>query len=246
MELKIKCSDCGRMLKVTVEEAEETCVNVLRKSSMKMTWQEISDVIKKGKAEELFTLGDEITCTLQDGTEVVWQVAAFSPYPQYGNTVALVMKDCIEEAWEMNKKCEYGSDGGWKACLMRTRLEECIYPKLPEDMKAVIVSREIAQYLDGSKDEYDPVVTKDTKLWLLSAKEVFGIDSQCDADDVHFPFFSDERSRVKQYGREAAYWWLRSPYPSFTGGVRYVSTDGSLSYSGAYDSYGVAAACLIG
>ena len=246
MELKIKCPDCGRMLKVTVEEAEETCVNVVRKSSMKMTWQEISDVIKKGKAEELFALGDEIACTLQDGTEVVWQVAAFSPYPQYGNTVALVMKDCIEEAWEMNEECEYGSAGGWNTCLMRTRLEECVYPKLPEDMKAVIVPREIAQYLDGSKEEYDPVVTKDAKLWLLSAKEVFDIDSQCDADDVHFPFFSDERSRVKQYGSETAYWWLRSPYPSYTNLVRLVYTDGSLYNYIAYNSYGVAAACLIG
>lgn len=218
-------------------------IKVTRKITDDMTWQKIAEKVRAGEAHEFFSLGDEISCELKDGRRVIFEVAAFNPYPTGSNTIALVMKDCIEDAREMNSKLNY--EGGWKYCQMRKYLNEDLYELLPDDLKAVIKTRKIAQYLDGSKDEYEPVVSED-KLWLLSAKEAFGIDSDIEADDVHFPLYVDEKNRVKQFNKETVYWWLRSPYPSLTYYVRGVYTDGSLDDSHANNAYGVAAACLIG
>lgn len=243
MELKIKCPDCGKMMKVTIEEEPTKKNNVTRKVTDALTWQEIGEKVRAGEASGLFSLGDEISCELKDGRSVTFEVAAFNPYPEEGCTIALVMKDCIEEGREMNSECTY--KGGWENCEMRTYLNEHLFELLPDDLKAIIKARKIAQYLDGSKGEYEPVVSED-KLWLLSAKEAFDIDSDAEADDVHFPLYADEKSRVKQFGKKTVSWWLRSPRPSSTHDVRNVYIDGSLNGNYAYNAYGVAAACLIG
>lgn len=243
MEIEIKCHDCGKMLKVTVEDETTVKVKITRKVEDETTWQKIAEKVRDGEAHEFFSLGDEISCELKDGRRVIFEVAAFSPYPTGSNTIALVMKDCIEDAREMNSKLTY--EGGWKYCQMRKYLNEEFYELLPDDLKAVIKKRKIAQYLDGSKDEYEPVVSED-KLWLLSAREAFGIDRDIEADDVHFPLYVDEKSRVKQFNKETVFWWLRSPTPSNTYLVRCVYTDGSLDYGYASYARGVAAACLIG
>lgn len=61
------------------------------------------------------------------------------------------------------------------------------------------------------------------------------------------PLYTDNASRIKKLNSNATYYWLRSPHPN--GGnpnvVYYVTPTGTLDYSYAYSSYGVAPACVI-
>ena len=85
------------------------------------------------------------------------------------------------------------------------------------------------------------------KLFLLSDEEA-GFE-QTEATFAWFRGSSksvlDSRRMLKDRDGDPAYWWLRSPYPSIASFVRYVTSDGSLSYINAYVGYSAAAACVI-
>ena len=85
------------------------------------------------------------------------------------------------------------------------------------------------------------------KLFLLSEEEA-GFE-QTEATFAWFRGSSesalDSRRMLKDRDGDPAFWWLRSPYPSYATSVRYVVSDGSLSGSSAYFGYCAAAACVI-
>ena len=58
--------------------------------------------------------------------------------------------------------------------------------------------------------------------------------------------YPDEKQRVKRYKNEIWWYWTGTPNASYSRSVRYVTTDGSLSYSIAYSARGLAPACVIG
>lgn len=100
--------------------------------------------------------------------------------------------------------------------------------------------------LNGTTQAY---TTKDY-FWLPSVNEVgFSTESGI-AEGTKFDFYNGATNadRIKRdTAGTARYWWLRSPSPSSANLVRRVSTDGSLSYSSAYNtSSAVAPACVIG
>ena len=88
--------------------------------------------------------------------------------------------------------------------------------------------------------------TKD-RFYLASHSEIFGGSENNLADGTQFPYYNDTTNtdRIKYNAETARYWWLRSPHPSNAYYVRFVSTDGSLSNTSAYNSGGVAVACDI-
>lgn len=103
MEIKVKCPDCGKMLKVTVEAEEMPKVSLIKKQESETTWEDI--VANKDK----LCIGDEVRCQLKDGEVVSAVVAAINPYGD--NRVAFVFKDCIGEDQVMND--EATNKGGY-------------------------------------------------------------------------------------------------------------------------------------
>lgn len=98
------------------------------------------------------------------------------------------------------------------------------------------------------------------KFFLPSRPEVFGgEDNASDKGDAwqYYSANSDKSSQANNPGADSNrikvqasngnpyYWWLRSPYVGIGGSVRYVGTDGDISGNYAYDSLGVAPACVI-
>lgn len=228
MEIKVKCPDCGKMLKVTVEAEEMPKVALVKKQESETTWEDI--VANKNK----LCIGDEVRCQLKNGTVAYAVVAAINPYGD--NQIAFVFKDCIGEDQAMND--EATNEGGWRDCKMRGYVNGEIYDLLPEDLKSVIQPRTIKQNVQGEDCE------SVDSLWLLSYTEVFGGDYSVDVGDVHFPLFDTEGSRVKMNADgETWCWWLRSA--SGTSYFRLVGSSGYGSYSGAYISFGVALGFLI-
>ena len=103
--------------------------------------------------------------------------------------------------------------------------------------------------LDGTEFTVNQVYELKDKFFLLSRPEIYGSwDSATYKDgellDYYEGLTNAERKKFDN-GGSVRYAWLRSPYPSDANDARVVDTGGSLGYSGAYGSYGVAPACII-
>ena len=85
------------------------------------------------------------------------------------------------------------------------------------------------------------------KLFLLSDEEA-GFE-QTEATFAWFRGSSesvrDSRRMLKDRDGDPAYWWLRSPYPSYASIVRLVNSSGALNVSTACGGNSAAAACVI-
>lgn len=230
----IKCPDCGKIMKVTIEEMALPIVTVTKKMSTDSSWAEIAKKIRNGQSD--LKVGDEITFADADGNLVTVQVAHLNPYAE--NEVAFVLKDCWNVKHEMNE--ESANDGGWKESAMRKWLNGEVFNSLPEDLRSVIKTREVRQDLGG-----DALSVSYDKLWLLSRKEVTDYDTGSDADDIWFTIFDREKSRAKSFGDQMSVWWLRSPEASGSSSFTYVSINGHSYNTGASYSYGVAFGFLI-
>ena len=99
-------------------------------------------------------------------------------------------------------------------------------------------------------------ITTTEKFFLPSITEVYGGLNGSIAEGVAYAYYAnnsdlpaagmgDDTNRIKYRNGAAQYWWLRSPYPSYSSLVRNVFTTGHVYSSHAYYSHGVAPACCI-
>ena len=208
-------------------------VQIQRSYQSRSRWEDIAKQIAAGN-DGYLNVEDEIAFALTNGTSVTVQVAELNAYSP--NSVVFVFKD-IPERYVMND--EATNSGGWMASKMRRHLNEEFIDLLPDDLKAVIKPRTIKQLLNGR------TVTCEDNLWLMSHKEIFGVDWQTDVDDIHFELFKDRRNRVKFFNGEPAYWWERSPYYTNYTCFCFVGTNGHAAIYNVILSRGVAPAFII-
>lgn len=184
-------------------------------------------------------VGSELEIVLKDGSTVVFQLAANDVY---GGHKAFVSKDCVLDEAPMNH--EWTNDGGWVESDMRNRTMKKLFELLPDELREIIVPRQIRQNI------HDKKVGSEDLIWIPSYTEVVGPNgwgARADVDDVHFPLFDSERARVKQdrAGKETTWWWLRSPNTGVATTFYSITPSGSSYNSFAYASYGVAFGFLI-
>lgn len=98
--------------------------------------------------------------------------------------------------------------------------------------------------------------TKD-KFFLLSRRELFmGDEVSSVKEGEPYPYYSDysdytspntgaDSNRVKYKNGSPQWQWERTPHAGISSGVRLVSSTGSLNFSDAYSSRGVAPACNV-
>lgn len=103
--------------------------------------------------------------------------------------------------------------------------------------------------LDGTEFAINQTYELEDKFFLLSRPEIYGTwDSTTYKDGELLEYYeglTDAERKKFDFLGSARYVWLRSPNPSYANYERHVNTDGTLSHSGAYNSYGAAAACII-
>jgi len=113
---------------------------------------------------------------------------------------------------------------------------------LDADLQAVIgaVDKQVARatYDGGGQDTFSD------KVFLLSRKEIFGDNEGVVTGEVVYPFW-DGSSNADRIKGSPSSWWLRSPYVSYTSHARFVLTSGVLGNTNAYNSNGLAPACVI-
>ena len=109
----------------------------------------------------------------------------------------------------------------------------------------------IKEKLEKWWDEYAPDELREAyDVSLLSAEEVY---SQEELDEWHrglkstqLPLFANDwKARIKRIKgkRTSCWWWLRTPYPSYSGNVASCYTDGSLNSDYANLTNGCVPAC---
>lgn len=200
---------------------------ITRKTESPISWAEISEAIKAGKAAEILSVGDEIAETLTTGEQVVIVVAGIDVYAK--NQVIFSLKDCLAEEYHMNT--EWTNNGGWPACDMRRHLIWDVLPTLPDDLKAVITPRVLTTD-DGDAED---------NIWLFSEREIFGED-WCDGDpgDKQIPYYETPVYRVKcDSDGDPTWWWERSPSVNSSTYFCFVGSNGNAYNDNASYSWGV-------
>lgn len=213
-------------------------IGITRRYTARSRWEDVAKQIDAGN-DGYLTVGDEIGCTLKNGTEVVIQVLALNPYKP--DSVVFGIRDIHwEKAWNDRNT----NAGGWRDCKMRQFFNNDLLNLLPDDLVAAITPRKIVQKINGTT--YESL----DKLWAYSYTEINGADRGTDrtgdVGDVQFDFFKEKRNRVKFKNGEPYYHATRSPNATSTTYFWFVSGYGSMSYYyGANYSYGVCPCFII-
>lgn len=200
---------------------------ITRKTVSPVSWAEIKEAIKAGKAAEILSVGDEIAETLTTGEEVVFIVAGIDVYDE--KQVIFSLKNCLAEEYHMNE--ERTNEGGWPACDMRRHLIWDVFPTLPEELRTVIAPRKLTTD-DGEAED---------NIWLFSEREIFG-EAWCDGDpgDKQIPYYEIPANRVKcDSDGDTTWWWERSPFTTSSAGFCFVNSYGIASSYVASSSCGV-------
>lgn len=237
----VRCPSCGHGFDFSNyigEELLDSDVRLVRGREQRTSWAELDGEIRGGRAELILDVGDTLSFTLKNGTNVSVKVAAINPY---GNNVAFSFADIF---WDSCMNGTSTNNGGWAGSDMADFLDKEIFPLFPDELQAVIQAREIVQ------KHRSTIYKRESKLWLPSYTEVFGRDerySACDIGDVQFHLFMTRKSRVRfDKDDDIRYWWLRSPYVGSSTTFWVVNSSGSGSHYYASSAHGVCPCFIIG
>lgn len=191
---------------------------------------ELKKEISSGRGLEVIRPYDKIAIELKNGERVNAVCAGYVNETR----ARFVLEDCLAEKWCMNKTAT--NKGGYLHSEGRRHVLEDILPLFPDELVEAFEPRNMSETLDGELHEY-----ADT-LWIPSATDVFGAGDWWneEPDSFQLDIFKRERDRVKQVAGETWFWWLRSPFASYSTLFVYVDTDGAVYYTGAYYSRGFA------
>lgn len=223
-----------------------------------LSWAEIAEIAKAGRAACVFNIGDEKTITLSTGGKITLVILGFFHDTYYDSeydedtsyTITFGMKNCLATRYQMN--ASNTNVGGWESSKMRTSVMPTLLSQLPADLQSVIKS---VYKKTSAGNKSTTITTTNDKLFLLSEVEVNGTTATTYADEGEQYAYFKRNGGYVQYGNDGYYpngikalsngdgdsciWWLRSPYVTSTTGFRYVSNVGSVYYSGASRSCGV-------
>lgn len=147
------------------------------------------------------------------------------------------------------------NSGGWASSQMRTKIcgtslssySGTILAVIPAALRAVLKS--VTKYTNntGQSTAASAVTATTDYFFLLSEYEVFGSISYANSNEsskqAQYSYYSAGNSKIKykhSATSTAVTWWLRSPFASNSSYFVRVRTDGTVSGSGAYYSFGFA------
>lgn len=218
------------------------------------SWNTIIDAVRKGNTD-LYNVGDEKEVNLEGyGTHIVRIVNKSTPTecsnPNFSQTACgfvLEFKDVITSHM-MNSTNT--NAGGWEKSQMRQFINTDIYNSLPIELKWAIKDTKVVS--GHSNLDESNFITFD-KLYLLSPKEVYGINSIYVADALQtnqLDYYQYNGVNIENYSnaikrifnsQSTRAWWLRTPFnydvsPDHNIGFSLVDSNGELidSYPANY------------
>ena len=219
------------------------------------TFNEFYGILDAKRGKDFFQIGDKIkivpdTNVFTD-TAIVLQLIGYNHFKETGeNTFAHAVFHMVGamDAVKQHRGTQTNVDG-WKVSLIRTYLNESVFPALPNGWQHMIKAVDVISSV-GNQNTTDFYTTSD-KLFLLSQAEVgfetttapYSGEIDADAEEKVFSVFTDNNSRIKYgsngTGSSAMWWWLRSPYKSTSAGYCGVRETGGDCPSGARSTSGV-------
>lgn len=223
-----------------------------------LSWAEIAEIAKAGRAACVFNIGDEKTITLSTGEKITLVILGFFHDTYYDSeynedtsyTITFGMKNCLATRYQMN--ASNTNVGGWESSKMRTSVMPTLLSQLPADLQSVIKS---VYKKTSAGNKSTTITTTNDKLFLLSEVEVNGTTATTYAvEGKQYAYFKRNGGYV-QYGNNGYYpngikalsngdgasyfWWLRSPSVASSGSFRCVAAGGYVYGSTASNSFGV-------
>ncbi len=200
------------------------------------SWETIIDIANKGQGQNYWKVGDEINLTLSGkfNETVTLQIWDFNHFDKTDGTgkanICFGMKHLMKNYQKMNSSNT--NSGGWNECYMRKTVMNNIYNSIPEYIRNYIkeINNEANIGYNSSSSQ-----TCTDKVFLPGFQEL-GWSGNYDGNQVKFPIFSDNNSRIKKMNNgsgQVSSWWTRSPFFVSNYHFRYVTTDGDWYYFGA-------------
>ena len=235
-------------------------------SFAKDSWETIAAIVKAGKAEETYNVGDEKEVTLAGtyaGTYTV-RIANNSTPSEcstegFSQTACGFVVEFVDIITTHNMNSTSTNSGGWPASEMYSFVNTDIYNTLPSDLQNIIID---TYSVSGHGNQSGATnFTSTDKLYLLSTKEVWGKDGtsntiiydSAEAETRQLDYYKNNgvttdsySGAVKTYQGSAKHWWLRAARSNNSGTFYIVNASGDWYTSIAYSSYGVAPAFRIG
>lgn len=203
------------------------------------SWSDIIAASANGTYDSKYAIGDVKSMSI-DGATYYFVLAA-----KDADVLASDGTTTVPMTWLMFKRL-YGTfhnmntstttSGGWEASEIRTWFSGTVLPLMPSEVQAAI--KEVRKY----SDTYESAIVHDQvtadKLWIPSAREVFGGTTYEQTGPIYSGVFgsSSARQKYSQSGSNVG-WWLRSVVS--TQNFRYVNSSGSIANGGASGASGV-------
>ncbi len=214
-----------------------------------VSWATINTLGAAGVLGKIFALGDTKDVTLSGIGTMTLQIADFDHDYLSGATTAkkaavtFLCKNLLYQTYQMNSSDT--NSGGFPSSALCSTLNGSIYNALPSDLKAVIKT---AYKWYGTGNSTTNGKWSGHKLWLPLTFEMFGESSysppteRTTGNARQYPIFTDNASRIKKMnngGGSTQWYWLASPYASFSDHFCSVRSDGSSYYYSASLGFGV-------
>lgn len=218
-------ADCGDCPKLKLEDC---------------SWAEIAEYAKSGQAASVFSIGDTKTITLKNRTNLHVRIIGFNHDVDEAGSSLPITFDTVEtlnDDYQMNG--HWTNAGGWKASVMRKKLNMNIWKLLPDELQSVIKPC-VKTTSEGERSE-NLCKTTDC-LFLLSEQEMFGRKIwSAGGEGKWYEWYSRENTSYEKHMQNGNYdwWWLRSPVAGSSTSFCLVSYGGSASNSFANVAYGV-------
>ena len=203
------------------------------------SWDEIFQAESDGSYKTKYSVGDTKYLVI-GGTYVLMQIIAFDRdilSSDHASTAKITwLAKGVSFQFSMN--FENVTEGGWADCECRKFLSDTIYEQIPENVRNRILAVDKTYTATSSSSS---TATVSDKLWIPSAREMFGGSSYENSGVDYTDFFIGNSDRLKYNGlstyNNASYWYLRSVYGSIA--FRYVNYIGSVGSTTASTHYGV-------
>ena len=201
------------------------------------SWDEIFQAEDNDSYKTKYSVGDTKYLVI-GGTYVLMQIIAFDRDVLSSDHTSTAKITWLAKSLSFKFPMNFKSDttGGWADCECRKFLSDTIYEQIPENVRNKIVTVDktyTATSLSSS------TATVSDKLWIPSAREIYGGSSYENTGIDYTDFFTGSSVRIKHNGlltNSASAWWLRSVNNSTS--FRSVYSDGGVNYSSATSVYG--------
>lgn len=216
----------------------------LQNETISDSWEEIFQAEDNNTYKTKYNIGD-IKYLIVGETYVPMQIIAFDRdiLSSDGTSTAKItwLVKSLPFLFPMNFSDNTHSD--WVECECREFLNSTIYEQIPENVRNKIVAVDKTYVYRKQYPTYQADETSicSDKLWIPSAREIFGGSSFENSGIDYTDFFTDDSSKIKHSGlltNLASVWWLRSDGGSTN--FRYVNSGGGISYTVPSSSYGIA------